>query len=51
VILKYPTRHGRKTKYSDTIKKNTKVLVVTSKEIGLEVNAEKTVYGHVSRSE
>jgi hypothetical protein len=27
-----------------TIKKNTEALVITSKEIGLEVNAEKTKY-------
>ena len=33
-----------------TIKKNTKVLVVTSKKMGLEVNADK-VHDHVSRSE
>jgi hypothetical protein len=36
-----------------TIRKNTDALLIASKEIGLEVNAEKTkyVYGHVSRSE
>jgi hypothetical protein len=36
-----------------TIRKNTKLLLIASKEIGSEVNAEKTkyVYGHVSRSE
>jgi len=28
-----------------------KLLVVSSKETGLEVNATKTVHGHVSRSE
>ena len=28
----------------DTIKKNTEALVVASKEIGLEVNADKTKY-------
>jgi len=32
-------------------KKNTEALVVGSKENGLEWNAEKTKYGHVSRSE
>jgi hypothetical protein len=31
--------------------KNTEALVFTSKAIGLEVNAEKTKYSHVSRSE
>jgi hypothetical protein len=34
-----------------TIKENAEALVVASKEIGLEVNADKTVHGHVSRSE
>jgi hypothetical protein len=35
-----------------TVKKNTEALVVTSKEIGLEVSAGRTsAYGHVSRSE
>jgi hypothetical protein len=28
----------------DTIKKNTEALICASKEVGLEVNAEKTVY-------
>jgi hypothetical protein len=37
----------------NTVKKNMEVLIVCSKEIGIEVNAEKTkyVYGHVSRLE
>ena len=43
-ILKHPTRHGHKTKCSDTINKNTEALVITIKEIGLEVYAEKTKY-------
>jgi hypothetical protein len=36
-----------------TIRKNTEALLISSKEIDLEVNAEKTKYryGHVSRSE
>jgi len=34
-----------------TIKENAEALVVASKEIGLEVNTDKTVHGHVSRSE
>jgi hypothetical protein len=36
-----------------TIRKNTEALLSASKEIDLEVNAEKTKYryGHVSRSE
>jgi len=36
-----------------TIQKNTEALLVTSKETGLEVNADKTNYvqGHVLRSE
>jgi hypothetical protein len=33
------------------IKKNTEALVVASKEIGLEVNAEKTKYMVMSRSQ
>jgi len=32
-----------------TLKKNTEVLVVASKEIGLEVNADKTKYMVTSR--
>ena len=32
-----------------TIRKNTEVLVIASKEIGLEVNAEKTKYMVMSR--
>jgi hypothetical protein len=31
-----------------TIKENAEALIVTSKEIGLEVNADKTKYSHVS---
>jgi hypothetical protein len=34
-----------------TIRKNTEALVVTSKEIGLEVNAEKTKYMVISRDQ
>jgi hypothetical protein len=36
-----------------TVRKNTEALLIASKEIGLEVNAEKTkyIYGHVTRSE
>jgi hypothetical protein len=34
-----------------TLKKNTEILVVTSKEIGLEVNAEKTKYMIISREQ
>jgi len=34
-----------------TIKENAEALVMASKEIGLEVNADKTVHGNVSRSE
>jgi hypothetical protein len=34
-----------------TIKRNTEALVVTSKEIGLEVNAEKTKYMVMSRDQ
>jgi len=36
-----------------TVNKNAETLLVSSKEIGLEVNAEKSkyVYGHVMRSE
>jgi len=34
-----------------TIKKNAEALVVASKETKLEVNANKSKYGHVSRSE
>jgi hypothetical protein len=41
---------GNFLKYPDTIKENTEALMVASKEIGLEVNADK-VHGHVSRSE
>jgi len=33
------------------MKENAEALVVASKEIGLEVNADKTVHGHVLRSE
>jgi hypothetical protein len=33
-----------------TIRKNTEALVVASKEIGLEVNAEKTKYMVMSRN-
>ena len=33
------------------VKENAEALVVTSKETGLEVNADKTIRGHVSRSE
>jgi hypothetical protein len=50
--------HIRGTKYfiygllgdnTDTIKKNTETLIGASKEIGLEVNAEKTKYMLLSR--
>jgi hypothetical protein len=34
-----------------SIQKNKDTLVVASKEMGLEVNADKTVYGQVSKSE
>jgi hypothetical protein len=34
-----------------TIKKNTEALVITSKEIGLEVNAEKTRYMVISEGQ
>jgi hypothetical protein len=34
-----------------TIKENAEALVVASKENGLEVNADKTVHGRVSRAE
>jgi hypothetical protein len=34
----------------DTIKKNTEALLVASKEVGLEVNPEKTKYMLMSRS-
>jgi hypothetical protein len=34
-----------------TIKKNAEALLVASKETRLEVNANETRYGHVSRSE
>jgi hypothetical protein len=34
-----------------TIKKNTKALTAANTETGLEVNADKTLHGHVSRSE
>ena len=36
-----------------TVKENTKALLVTTKETGLEVNADKTkyIYDYVSRSE
>jgi hypothetical protein len=34
--------------YMDTIKKNTETLIVTSKEVGLEVNVEKTKYMSLS---
>jgi hypothetical protein len=34
-----------------TIKKNTKALVIVSKQIGLEVNAEKTKYVVMSRDQ
>jgi hypothetical protein len=33
----------------DTINKNTQTLIVASKEVGLEVNVEKTKYMLVSR--
>ena len=32
--------------HTRTVKKTTKALVVTSKETGLELNADKTVRGH-----
>jgi hypothetical protein len=32
----------------DCIKKNTKILISTSKEVGVEVNAEKTKYALLS---
>jgi hypothetical protein len=35
----------------DTIKKNTEALLVASKEVGLEVNPEKTKYMLMSRSQ
>jgi aspartate carbamoyltransferase regulatory subunit len=35
----------------DTIKKNTEALLDASKEVGLEVNAEKTKYMLMSRSQ
>jgi hypothetical protein len=35
----------------NTIKENTETLLEASRDIGLEINAEKTVYGHVSSSE
>jgi hypothetical protein len=35
----------------DTIKKNTKTLLDASKEVGLEVNPEKTKYMLMSRSQ
>ena len=34
-----------------TIKKNTEALIVASKEIGLEVNADKTKYTFMSRDQ
>jgi hypothetical protein len=33
----------------DTIKKNTETLIDTSKEVGLEINVEKTKYILISR--
>jgi hypothetical protein len=33
----------------DTIKKNTEILIDASKEVGLEINAEKTKYMLISR--
>jgi hypothetical protein len=35
----------------DTVKKNTYNLIITSKEVGLEVNTEKTTYVAVSSPE
>jgi hypothetical protein len=34
---------------TDTIKKNTQTLIDTNKEVGLEVNTEKTKYMSMSR--
>ena len=34
-----------------TVKENAEALLVATKEIGLEVNADKTVHGYVSGSE
>jgi hypothetical protein len=35
----------------NTIKQNAKTLLESSRDIGLEINAEKTKYDHVSSSE
>jgi hypothetical protein len=35
----------------DTIKKNIEILIVASKEVGLEVNAEKTKYMFLSHQQ
>jgi hypothetical protein len=50
-ILAYADDVNRVGENIDTVKKNTEVLLHTSKEVGLEVNPEKTKYKLMSRSQ